>query len=166
MKYFTINDIHFQFTSKRIPISFHLIKNIINLMKQIFRAANYVRTLDNIDFRILKGIELGMRRFEFVPVEQIKFYARVPQDEAQFRLDNLHKNGLLQRNSLVGYIGYQLISESYDILALHTLVEKDIIISIGDPIGRGKESDVFYTKRPDNTQVCIKIHRIGHRLVS
>ncbi|MHA1584133.1 MAG: RIO1 family regulatory kinase/ATPase domain-containing protein [Promethearchaeota archaeon] len=130
-------------------------------MPQIFRAANFVRTFEPKDFRILKSIELGMRRFEFVPLEQISFYARLDRPEVQFRLDRLHKQGLLQRNSQIGFIGYQLISESYDILALNTLVEKQIIVSVGDPIGRGKESDVFVGQRPDGTEVAIKIHRIG-----
>ncbi len=130
-------------------------------MPQIFRAATYVRELEPEDLRILVGIELGMRRFEFVPVEQISFYSRINKSEAQYRLDKLHKTGILQRNSQLGYVGYQLITESYDVLALHALVEKDVIISVGSPIGRGKESDVFYAQLPDKTEVAVKIHRIG-----
>ena len=113
-------------------------------MSQIFRAANFVRQIEPKEYQILKGIELGMRRFEYVPIDQIRFYARVDKSEAQYILDKLHKQGILQRNSQLGYVGYQLISESYDILALHDLVRKNIIQSVGDPIGRGKESDVFY----------------------
>lgn len=120
-----------------------------------------MREIESKDYRILKGIELGMRRFEYVPIDQIRFYARINKSEAQFRLDKLHKQGILQRNSQLGYIGYQLITESYDILALHGLVDKDIILSVGEPIGRGKESDVFYAKQLDGNQVALKIHRIG-----
>jgi RIO kinase 2 len=132
-------------------------------MSQIFRAAHYVKDMIPEDFRVLTGIELGMRRFTYVPLEQVSFYCRYTRSETQFYLDKLHKMGILQRNSQVGYIGYQLISESYDILALHALVEKDQIVAIGDSIGRGKESDVFYGKEPDGTQVSVKIHRIGQR---
>ena len=130
-------------------------------MPQIFRAATYVRELEPEDLRILVGIELGMRRFEFVPVEQISFYARINKSETQYRLDKLHKTGILQRNSQLGYVGYQLITESSDVLALHALVSQDIIVTVGSPIGRGKESDVFFAQLPDKTEVAVKIHRIG-----
>ncbi len=130
-------------------------------MSQIFRAANFVRDIEPKDYRILKGIELGMRRFEFVPIDQIRFYARIDKSEVQFRLDKLHKQGILQRNSQLGYVGYQLITESYDILALHGLVGKDVIKSIGDLVGRGKESDVYFAESLSGEKVAVKIHRIG-----
>jgi RIO kinase 2 len=130
-------------------------------MLQIRRAANYVREIEDDDLTILKSIEWAMRRFQYVPVEQVKFYARMDKSKTQYRLDKLHKRGILQRNSQLGYVGYQLISESYDILALHSLVIKDIIVSIGDPIGRGKESDVYYGQTPQGEIVVVKIHRIG-----
>ncbi len=127
----------------------------------IFDVTNLVRTLDSEDFRVLKGIELGMRRFKYVTLEQIAFYARFNRDKTQFRLDKLHKLGILQRNSDVGYIGYQLISESYDILALDTLAKQDVLSSMGKILARGKESDVFYGLTNDNQEVAVKIHRIG-----
>jgi len=102
-----------------------------------------------------------MRRYEAVPLEQISFYARLDKDETQFRIDKLHRAGILQRYSDLGYTGYVLISESYDILALHALVSKDELIAIGDPIARGKESDVFFGKIPSGEEVAVKIHRVG-----
>ncbi len=77
---------------------------------QVLRAANLVRELEVNDFKALKGIELGMRRFEAVPIEQISFYARFDKDETQYRIDKLHKAGILQRFSDRGYTGYVLIS--------------------------------------------------------
>ncbi|MHA1720913.1 MAG: serine/threonine-protein kinase RIO2 [Promethearchaeota archaeon] len=130
-------------------------------MTQIFRAANFVRELETEDFRVLTAIELGSRRFSYVPLEQISFYCRYPRPETQFRLDRLHKFGLLQRNSQLGYTGYQLIFESYDVLALHALVEKNIITAVGSPIGKGKESDVFFGQGSDGNEIALKIHRIG-----
>jgi len=130
-------------------------------MAQIYRAANFVRELEPEDIRVLVGIELGHRRFSHVPIEQISFYCRYPRPETQFRLDKLHKLGLLQRSSQLGYIGYQLIFESYDILALHALGEKEIIKAVGSPIGKGKESDVYFGQSPDGNEIALKIHRIG-----
>jgi RIO kinase 2 len=128
---------------------------------QVFRAANYARELEYEDFRVLIGIELGMRRFETVPLEQISFYARLDRSMTQFHLDKLHKMGILQRHSDRGYMGYQLIAESYDVLAFHTLVKKNLIIGVGDPVGRGKESDVYFVQQPDESVAILKIHRIG-----
>ncbi len=130
-------------------------------MAQVFRAANMVRELEPEDIRVLIGIELGMRRFQFVPMDQISFYARVNKSETEFRLNKLHKLGILQRNSQLGYVGYQLISESYDVLALHTLVKRDVIIAVGGVLGRGKESDVYYAQLPSGEECALKIHRIG-----
>jgi len=128
---------------------------------QVFRAANLIRELEPTDFQVLKGIELGMRRYEAVPIEQISFYARLDKDETQYRLDKLHKAGVLQRYSDLGYVGYVLISESYDMLALHALVTKNLLVAVGDPIARGKESDVFRGKIANGDEVAVKIHRVG-----
>lgn len=128
---------------------------------QVFRAAHLVREMEHEDIRVLMGIELGMRRFTYVPMDQISFYARIDRSNTQYRLDRLDRFGLLQRNSEHNYIGYQLISESYDVLALNALVEKGIIDAVGESIGRGKESDVFFGKCPDGSQVALKFHRIG-----
>lgn len=130
-------------------------------MAQVFRAAELVRELEPQDVRVLTGIELGMRRFEFVPMDQISYYARLPKSETEYRLNKLHKSGILQRNSQLGYVGYQLISESYDVLALHTLTQQDVITAVGDLIGRGKESDVYIAKLPSGEECALKIHRIG-----
>ncbi|MCF2139157.1 MAG: serine/threonine protein kinase [Candidatus Lokiarchaeota archaeon] len=130
-------------------------------MAQVFRAAHMVRDLEPEDIRVLTGIELGMRRFEFVPMDQISYYSRILKSETEYRLNKLHKLGILQRNSQLGYVGYQLISESYDILALNTLTQQEIIIAVGDLIGRGKESDVYIAKLPNGKECALKIHRIG-----
>src|SRR6056297_1180696 len=130
-------------------------------MSQVFRATNLVRELEPEDFRVLQAIELGMRRYKYVPLEQVSFYARYNRDETQYRLDELHKLGILQRNSQLGYVGYQLISESYDVLALHTLAKKDVLKSVGKALARGKESDVFYALTPEDKEVALKIHRVG-----
>ncbi|TFH31083.1 MAG: serine/threonine protein phosphatase [Promethearchaeota archaeon] len=130
-------------------------------MAQVFRAANLARELEYEDIRVLMGIELGMRRFQFVPMDQISFFARVNKSETEFRLNKLHKLGILQRNSQLGYVGYQLISESYDVLAFHTLVRQNVIVAVGDVLGRGKESDVYFAQLPTGEECALKIHRIG-----
>ena len=123
-------------------------------------AAKKLQDIDKDDIRILAAVELGMKKHEMVPIKHISFFARFDLEETEYRLDRVHKFGLLQRNK-VGSVAYCLNSEGYDILALHTLFSKGYIESVGPPLGRGKESDVYRCLTKDNQQVALKIHRLG-----
>ncbi|MFX0019631.1 MAG: RIO1 family regulatory kinase/ATPase [Promethearchaeota archaeon] len=124
-------------------------------------AAKLLPNLEKEDLRILMAIELGMKRSEYVKISDIRFYARYPIEETLFRLKKVHKNDLIIRNSSEYEISYTLNSYGYDVLALHALVEKNIISELGPLIGKGKESDV-YSCRDDNENIyAIKIYRMG-----
>ena len=107
------------------------------------------------------AIEIGMKRSEYVTVNNIKFYSRYPIEETLFRLKKVHKYDLIIRNASEHEISYTLNSIGYDLLALHTLVEKNIISQLGPIIGKGKESDV-YSCMDDNKNIhALKIYRMG-----
>lgn len=128
------------------------------------KAAEKLNQLADEDLRILMGIEQGMRRFKTVPANQVAFFARYDKDETQFRLDKIHKLDLIVR-----HIGpnrgdtnsYVLNYDGYDILALHTFFAQGILASVGLPLGRGKESDVYRCLTPKGEQVALKLHRLG-----
>ncbi len=61
---------------------------------------------------------------------------------AEVYISNLAKYKLLHKESKK-YEGYRLTYLGYDFLAIHTLVKKGVINSVGRQIGVGKESDVF-----------------------
>ncbi|MGB5910661.1 MAG: RIO1 family regulatory kinase/ATPase [Promethearchaeia archaeon] len=125
------------------------------------KAAKLLPNLEKEDLRILMAIELGMKRSEYVKISDIRFYARYPIEETLFRLKKVHKNELIIRNSSEYEISYTLNSHGYDVLALHALVEKNIISQLGPLIGKGKESDV-YSCRDDNENIyALKIYRMG-----
>jgi len=124
------------------------------------KAAKKLMEIDKEDIRILAAVELGMKKHEMVPIKHISFYARFDLEESEYRLDRVHKMGLLLRNK-VGSVAYCLNSEGYDILALHTLFSKDYIASVGPKLGTGKESDVYRCLTKNNEQVALKLHRIG-----
>jgi len=124
------------------------------------KAAESLQKLEYEDIRILTAVEVGMKKHEYVPIEHVKFYSRMKQEDTEFRLDRIHKLDLLIR-AKGARVGYCLNSEAYDILALHTFFEKGIIQSIGASIGRGKESDVFRCLNPQGEQVALKIFRLG-----
>ncbi|MFX1256518.1 MAG: RIO1 family regulatory kinase/ATPase [Promethearchaeota archaeon] len=124
-------------------------------------AARLLKKLDKEDLRILMAIELGMKRSEFVTVNNIKFYSRYPREETLYRLKKVHKYDLIIRDSSKYEIGYTLNSKAYDLLALHTLVEKNIISQLGPILGKGKESDVYSCMDDDKNIYALKIYRIG-----
>lgn len=125
------------------------------------KAAKLLTKLDKEDLRILMAIEIGMKRSEYVTVNNIRFYSRYPMEETLFRLKKVHKADLIIRNTSQYDISYTLNSIGYDILALHTLVEKNIISQLGPLVGKGKESDVYSCMDDDENIYVLKIYRMG-----
>ncbi len=107
------------------------------------------------------AIEIGMKRSEYVTINNIKFYSRYKMEETLFRLNRVHKLDLIIRNASKYGIAYNLNSKAYDLLALHTLVKKNVISQLGPLIGKGKESDV-YSCMDDNGKIyALKFYRMG-----
>jgi RIO kinase 2 len=123
--------------------------------------ANLLPTLEKEDFRILMAIEIGMRRSKYVTVKNIKFYSRYKMKETLFRLNKVHKLDLIIRDASKFEIAYILNSKAYDLLALHTLVERNMISQLGPIIGKGKESDVYSCMDDDENILALKFYRMG-----
>jgi len=102
-----------------------------------------------------------MKRSEFVKISDIRFYARYKMEETLYRLKKVHKFDLIIRDSSTSDVGYTLNSIGYDLLALHTLVERNIISQLGPLLGQGKESDVYSCMDDDENIYALKIYRIG-----
>lgn len=124
-------------------------------------AAKLLPDLEKEDLRILMAIEIGMKRSEYVTINNIRFYSRYKLEETLFRLNKIHKLDLIIRDSSKSEIGYTLNSIAYDLLALHTLVEKNIISQLGPLIGKGKESDVYSCMDDNENIYALKIYRMG-----
>ncbi|MHA1630857.1 MAG: RIO1 family regulatory kinase/ATPase domain-containing protein [Candidatus Heimdallarchaeota archaeon] len=124
------------------------------------KAAEYLLELEKNDFRILQAIEVGMRTSEYVSLETIVEFSKLRVDQVIHRLDKLHFLELIFRWK-GNYLGYQLTHHGYDVLAFRALSERDSIVAIGLPIGRGKESDVFLAYNATQEVLVAKIHRVG-----
>ena len=72
-------------------------------------AAKILPILEKEDLRILMAIEIGMKRSEYVTVNNIKFYSRYPMEETLFRLKKVHKNNLIVRDSSKSEVAIHLI---------------------------------------------------------
>ena len=124
------------------------------------------KDLDSKDFRILTGIETGMKHFEWVPIEELNKYTKLPFDKMEYRLRKLVLDKLVVRTTQP-YEGFQIYFEGYDALALNAFVKRKSISAIGDEIGVGKESVIFEAIRQPELAiegpipVIIKFHREG-----
>ena len=123
-------------------------------------AVKVFRQLESEDFRILNIIESAMSKREFVPIEQIQKYAKLPMDRIEFTLGKLNKLGLIYRTK-GAYVGYTLNYAGYDCLAINTLVKAGVIDSFGQTLGVGKEADVYDALSPDGKRIAVKFHRLG-----
>ena len=122
--------------------------------------------LDAKDFRILTGIEIGMKHFEWVPIEELNKYTKLPFDKLEYRLKKLVREKLVVRTTQP-YEGFHIYFEGYDALALNAFVKRKSISAIGNEIGVGKESVIYEAIRQPELAiggplpVIIKFHREG-----
>ncbi|MDR1992665.1 MAG: serine/threonine protein kinase [Nitrososphaerota archaeon] len=123
-------------------------------------AVQIFHKLENEDFRILNIIETAMAKWEFVPLEQIHKYAKIPLERVTYTLEKLDKLNLTYRTR-GAYTGYTLNYAGYDCLAINTLLKAKIITSFGQTLGVGKEADVYDALNPSGTRIAIKFHRLG-----
>ena len=121
--------------------------------------ATLLQYLEEEEWRVLTSVEIGQRNHEYVATELIHNIAGLRGTVHHF-LGNLTRNRLL---SHVGkpYDGYQLTKLGYDFLALHALVKRGVVNTLGNVIGQGKEADVYSAYDSEDNPVVIKFHRIG-----
>ena len=126
-------------------------------------AADRIRTLNKYERSILLALERGMKRYSWVPLEQLKTATGLSESEVSYRLSRLIAWGMVRFNP-VPYDGYALVFGGYDTLALATLSRKGIVSALGSQIGEGKESVVYDALGLG--PVAIKFHRVGQRSFS
>jgi len=123
------------------------------------------KSLNPRDFRVMTGIEVGMKHYEWVPLSEISKYTKITESELNYILKGLGIKGLLKQQTQP-YEGYQIYFEGYDLLALNALVKRGSLSAIGDERGVGKESVVYEGLRDlvggiGQQPVIIKFHREG-----
>ena len=105
-------------------------------------AAEHIRNLNKYEKSILNALERGMKRYAWIPLEQIRLATKLSESEVNYRLSRLIKWGMVRFNP-VPYDGYALVFGGYDALALTTLTRNGTISALGSKIGEGKESVVY-----------------------
>ncbi|CAN0160540.1 unnamed protein product, partial [Ectocarpus fasciculatus] len=119
-----------------------------------------MRYLTKDDFRVLTAVEIGMKNHELVPVELITQIARLRHGGAGKIMSTLLRHKLVAHEQN-NYNGYRLSYLGYDILALHALLARGTVTSVGRQIGVGKESDIFEALDSNGDEIVLKLHRLG-----
>ncbi|KAL3867147.1 hypothetical protein ACJMK2_044370 [Sinanodonta woodiana] len=121
-----------------------------------------LRYLTKEDFRVLTAVEMGMKNHEIVPVALIASIAHLHAGGCHKILRELSKHRLVAyEHGARRVYGYRLSNAGYDYLALKALTSRDVVQSVGNQIGVGKESDVYIVADEEEKQYVLKLHRLG-----
>ncbi|KAL9119389.1 MAG: hypothetical protein Q9187_004057 [Circinaria calcarea] len=121
-----------------------------------------LRYLTAEDWRVLTAVEQGSKNHEIVPTPLIAQISGLRGGSGVHKcISNLAKINLIARIKNAKYDGYRLTYGGLDYLSLHTHQKRQVLYSVGNQIGIGKESDIFVVASPTGTQHVLKIHRLG-----
>ncbi|XP_043919849.1 serine/threonine-protein kinase RIO2 [Protopterus annectens] len=120
-----------------------------------------LRYLSRDDFRVLTAVEMGMKNHDIVPASLIASIASLKHGGCNKILRELVKHKLLAYERTKTVQGYHLTYGGYDYLALKTLSSRDVVLSVGNQMGVGKESDIYIVANEDEIQLALKLHRLG-----
>ncbi|NWH78304.1 RIOK2 kinase, partial [Piaya cayana] len=112
-------------------------------------------------FRVLTAVEMGMKNHEIVPASLIASIASLKHGGCNKILRVLVKHKLLAYERTKTVQGYRLTNAGYDYLALKTLSSRQVINSVGNQMGVGKESDIYIVANEEEQQFALKLHRLG-----
>ncbi|XP_055968503.1 serine/threonine-protein kinase RIO2 [Sorex fumeus] len=120
-----------------------------------------LRYLSRDDFRVLTAVEMGMKNHEIVPCSLIASIASLKHGGCNKVLRELVKHKLIAWERTKTVQGYRLTNAGYDYLALKTLAARQVVESVGNQIGVGKESDIYIIADEKGQQFALKLHRLG-----
>ncbi|GAB0205212.1 serine/threonine-protein kinase RIO2 [Grus japonensis] len=120
-----------------------------------------LRYLSREHFRVLTAVEMGMKNHEIVPASLIASIASLKHGGCNKILRELVKHKLLAYERTKTVQGYRLTNAGYDYLALKTLSSRQVISSVGNQMGVGKESDIYIVANEEEQKFALKLHRLG-----
>ncbi|XP_039196335.1 serine/threonine-protein kinase RIO2 isoform X1 [Crotalus tigris] len=120
-----------------------------------------LRYLSRDHFRVLTAVEMGMKNHEIVPPSLIASIASLKHGGCNKILKELTKHRLISYERSKTVQGYRLTNGGYDYLALKTLTSRDMICSVGNQMGVGKESDIYIVANEEEEQLALKLHKLG-----
>ena len=114
------------------------------------------------DFKVLQATEQGSRNHEIVPTTLIHQLSGMRAQSGTNRsISDLAKLKLISKVRNAKYDGYRLTYNGIDYLALHSMLNRNTVYSIGGSIGVGKESDIYKVSDKNGVEKVMKMHRLG-----
>uniref|UniRef100_H2QR97 Serine/threonine-protein kinase RIO2 n=1 Tax=Pan troglodytes TaxID=9598 RepID=H2QR97_PANTR len=107
------------------------------------------------------NVEMGMKNHEIVPGSLIASIASLKHGGCNKVLRELVKHKLIAWEHTKTVQGYRLTNAGYDYLALKTLSSRQVVESVGNQMGVGKESDIYIVANEEGQQFALKLHRLG-----
>ncbi|KAI8054698.1 RIO1 family-domain-containing protein [Syncephalis plumigaleata] len=120
-----------------------------------------MRYMSGEDFRVLTAVEMGSKNHEIVPTSLITNIAGLRHGGVQKILSDLARKSLVARVQNAKYDGYRLTYGGYDYLAMKTFLKRKSVVSVGNQIGVGKESDIFVVADEADQSRVLKLQRLG-----
>ncbi|XP_054434608.1 serine/threonine-protein kinase RIO2 isoform X2 [Pteronotus mesoamericanus] len=108
-----------------------------------------------------KNVEMGMKNHEIVPCSLVASIASLKHGGCNKVLRELVKHKLIAWERTKTVQGYRLTNAGYDYLALKTLSSRQVVESVGNQMGVGKESDIYIVANGEGQQFALKLHRLG-----
>ena len=142
-----------------LPIAFCRRNTAIHVI-ELYRLAKILQEISSEEIQVLQALEELVHRFEYIPLEEVATKLSLDEDNILFLLGKLNKIRLVQRKK-EHYLGYRISRAGYDALALHDLAQKDVIVSLGQPYGVGKEATVYSSLDANGKEVAVKFLRWG-----
>ncbi len=126
------------------------------------KILEHFKTLDEKDFTIISAIEQLMVNFNIIKIEDIAKMTGFSIKFLNKKISYLDKIDILSAHRIEdSYSSVELNYMGYDALAVNELVKRDVLLAIGNPIGIGKESNVFTGILSNETPCALKFHKIG-----
>ncbi len=142
-----------------VPIGFFQRDITIHVI-DVHRLAKILPEIQTEEIQILQSLEEMAHRFEYVPPDEIKKITAIDAEDILFLLSQMNKKGLVQRKR-GRFLGYRITKTGYDAQGLYDLAQKDVILSLGQPYGEGKEATVYRALDAQNKEVAVKFIRWG-----
>lgn len=120
-----------------------------------------LRYMSRDDFRVLIAVEMGMKNHEIVPCSLVASIASLKHGGCNKVLRELVKHKLIAWERTKTVQGYRLTNAGYDYLALKALSSRQVVESVGNQMGVGKESDIYIVANGEGQQFALKLHRLG-----
>lgn len=120
-----------------------------------------LRYLSKDDFRVLAGVEMGMKNHEVVPASLVASISNLKTGGVHKKLRDLAEHKLVAFQRTKKFDGYRLTYLGYDFLALKALSSRDSVTSVGNQVGVGKESDVYLATDSSGEELILKFHKLG-----